>query len=136
MFLLYMYPLIFESFRQFQLDSPLTAMVALSILFLIKCNDFTSRKYSLLLGVSLGWGMLVKGQVILYIIWPLCFVLYRACRHCWVHPLRSKQLQNIGIFMLLSVMIASLWWGHSIKGVLLVLNQHVNSSEKALEPYW
>ncbi|MBU1864558.1 MAG: glycosyltransferase family 39 protein, partial [Candidatus Omnitrophica bacterium] len=31
MFLLYMYPLIFESFRQFQLDSPLTAMVALSI---------------------------------------------------------------------------------------------------------
>ncbi|MBU1864559.1 MAG: glycosyltransferase family 39 protein [Candidatus Omnitrophica bacterium] len=136
MFLLYMYPLIFESFRQFQLDSPLTAMVALSILFLIKCNDFKSRKYSLWLGISLGWGMLIKGQAILYIIGPLCFVLYRACRHCWVHPLRSRQLQNIGIFMLLSVMIASLWWGHQIGATVSELMRHTVNPDRRMQFSW
>ena len=44
MFILFMYPLIFESFRQFQLDSPLTAMVALSMLTLIKSDYFKDSR--------------------------------------------------------------------------------------------
>jgi len=77
LFFLFSYPLIFQSSRQFQLDFPLTAMVSLNILLLLKCDNFKNRLYSFLFGLALGWAMLIKGQVMLFIIWPLFFVLYR-----------------------------------------------------------
>ncbi|MFC1709939.1 hypothetical protein ACFL2J_07790, partial [Candidatus Omnitrophota bacterium] len=39
-FLIFFYPIIFQSSRQYQLDLPLTAMVVLSVFFLLKSNQF------------------------------------------------------------------------------------------------
>ncbi len=66
MFLVSMYPLIFESSRQYSLDFPLAAFIALSIYLLLKTNYFTNFQYSCFLGISCGIAMLIKGQFILF----------------------------------------------------------------------
>ena len=68
MFITPMHPMIYESFRQYGLDLPLTALVALSILFMIRSEGFSSRKYSLLCGMSFAAGFLVKPQFIIFMI--------------------------------------------------------------------
>ncbi len=137
-FILFMYPLIFESSRQFGLDFPLTAMVTLSILFLLKCNYFKNTKYSLFLGLSLGWGMLIKGQMVLFITWPVLWVIYRAFgdskRLNKKFSLGSKQLQNIAIFVVVAGLIGSIWWGNKILKTIAYLMGHIFCSPERLDP--
>lgn len=47
-----------------------------TILFLIKSNLFQNKKYSILFGVFLGLGMLVRWVIAVYILGPLFFILY------------------------------------------------------------
>ncbi len=136
-FILFMYPLIFESSRQFQLDFPLTAMVTLNILLVLKSNCFQNRKYSLLLGLSLGYSMLVKGQTILFILWPLLFILYitfrSAGKKILKQHLKSIQLQNIILFLLLTASISSIWWAHQMPIVKASLIEHIFAAHKTIE---
>ena len=53
-----------------------SAFTILTILFLIKSNLFQNKKYSMLFGVFLGLGMLVRWVIAMYILGPLFFVLY------------------------------------------------------------
>jgi len=139
-FILFMYPLIFESSRQFGLDLPLTAMVTLSILFLLKCDYFKNTKYSLFLGLSLGWGMLIKGQIVLFITWPVLWVIYRAFKDSKGLGKRFflswRQLQNIAIFVVVAGLIGSIWWGNKILKTIAYLMGHIFSSPEALDPLW
>ncbi|MFH1207955.1 MAG: glycosyltransferase family 39 protein, partial [Candidatus Omnitrophota bacterium] len=68
---LFFYPIIFQSSRQYQLDFPLTTMVALGALFLLKSEQFRNMKFSLLFGVASGWAMLIKGQYAIFMTLPL-----------------------------------------------------------------
>ncbi len=139
-FLLFMYPIIFQSSRQFQLDFPLTAMVALNILLLLKCDNFKYRKYSFLFGLSLGWAMLIKGQAILFVIWPLFWVLYKTFkdlgREMWGNRLRSRQLQSLIIFTIVASLLASVWWLHQIEDAKYSLIEHIFNKQKALESFF
>lgn len=136
-FILFMYPLIFESSRQFQLDFPLTAMVALNILLLLKSEDFKNRMFSFLFGIFLGWAMLIKGQAILFIFWPLVFVLFGAFTKIKAdspgQSLSLKVLGNIFIFTITAVLVTSLWWGDKIGSMAQSLNEHVFNAQKAAE---
>ncbi len=139
-FILFMYPLIFESSRQFGLDFPLTAMVTLSILFLLKCNYFKNTKYSLFLGLSLGWGMLIKGQIVLFITCPVLWIIYQAFRDSKGLGKRFflswRQLQNIAFFVVVAGLIGSIWWGNKTPGVIIRLKEHIFGSPEALDPLW
>ncbi|MEK7517284.1 MAG: glycosyltransferase family 39 protein [Patescibacteria group bacterium] len=58
-------------------ETATSAFCILIILFLIKSNYFQSRKYSILFGLSLGLGLLIKWIVIVYVFGPLLYVLYQ-----------------------------------------------------------
>jgi 4-amino-4-deoxy-L-arabinose transferase-like glycosyltransferase len=79
-FILSAYPIIFNNLRLYMLDLPLTGMVALSLYFLVSCDNFKDTKNSLLLGLSLGLGLLVKFNYGAFIIGPLMLVSYNAFR--------------------------------------------------------
>ncbi|MCX5701642.1 MAG: glycosyltransferase family 39 protein [Candidatus Omnitrophica bacterium] len=132
-FVLFMNPLIFTSSRQFQLDFPLTAMVALSILLFLKSNNFTNRKYSFFFGLSLGWTMLIKGQGMIFIICPLLWSFYKIFANRWKEILRTGQFQNIAIFILVAGLIASIWWGDQLKMARIDLYEHIFSKQKSIE---
>lgn len=77
-FILTVYPLFFNNLRIYMLDLALTGMVALSLYLLIACDNFSNTKKSLLLGLSLGLGFLVKFNYAAFIIGPLMLTAYRA----------------------------------------------------------
>lgn len=129
---LFMYPMIFQSSRQFQLDFPLTAIVTLSILFLLKCDYFKDRKYSFLSGLSAGYAMIVKGQAVIFLAVPVILVCYGS----FLESRRtnaSKQLVNMAIFLIVALLTASIWWGSQLDDALYSVVDHVISPAKAIE---
>ncbi|MCX5696743.1 MAG: glycosyltransferase family 39 protein [Candidatus Omnitrophica bacterium] len=127
-FILFMYPLIFESSRQFQLDLPLAAMVSLVIYFFLQSDHFQRRPYSILLGIALGWAMLIKGQAILFVLCPMLLMIMKG-----MSKKRWGVFTNIFLVLILAGMIASIWWYGQVGLARLSLMEHVFSARKALE---
>lgn len=73
-------PMIFAMSRYTDIEFSLTAMVALSVWFLLLTRDFAHKGYSLLFGLSLGLGMLSKWTFSLFVVPCLVVVALRAAR--------------------------------------------------------
>ncbi|MFH1191647.1 MAG: glycosyltransferase family 39 protein [Candidatus Omnitrophota bacterium] len=76
-FILMMYPVVFNQLKVYMLDLPLTAIVSLSIYLLILSDNFKNLKYSLLLLIALISGMLIKGSFIIFLAPPLIYVFIK-----------------------------------------------------------
>lgn len=138
-FLVFMYPLIFEASRQYNAYFPVTAFVALSILMLIKCYYFSNSKYSFILGVVVGIGMLIKGQILFFVGIPILYVIFNSIICSEIKQdnpraekyliIQKKKIANMIIFATLSFSISCFWWGNKLHAVLCYLKMHV------LDPY-
>jgi hypothetical protein len=73
-----LFPMSFSMARYFYLDYALMAAVALGVYLLLLTNGFESRKYSLLFGLGLGLGMLIKWLLIFFLLGPLFVILLRS----------------------------------------------------------
>ncbi|NIN70249.1 MAG: phospholipid carrier-dependent glycosyltransferase, partial [Anaerolineae bacterium] len=71
-------PMVFAMSRYTYIEFALTAMVALSIWLLLLSRGFTSKRYSLLFGLSVGLGLLTKWTFSLFVFPALMIVLLRA----------------------------------------------------------
>lgn len=118
-FLVFMYPLVFESSRQYGLDLPLTSMVALGVWALLKSNNFANSKYTVLLGLIAGVSMLVKGHAVFFLAPPVLYVLYENYKQKSI----NRNLLNIGMFFLIAGLISSLWWGIHLKEAVHFLRE-------------
>lgn len=126
MFLVSMYSLVFESSRQYSLDFPLTALTALSVFLLLKTNYFTNFFYSVLLGVFFGVAMLVKGQFLLFFIFPLIIVLNRYVFGKNKYEFSTSVLSNFFVFSIIATTVSFLWWGNKIASMVHELGQHLS----------
>ncbi|MCP4648973.1 MAG: hypothetical protein GY853_02670 [PVC group bacterium] len=131
---LFMYPIIFESSRQFQLDFPLTAMIAITVLLVLKTEYFSSIKYSVLSGLVLGWAMLIKGQAVLFILGPLFFILDKIRHDSKV--LSWKTMRNMVVFLSCAVILAGLWWVTNFAEMIASLKDHMWGVNKAIEEFY
>src|SRR5262245_23278336 len=73
-----MSPMLISQFKDFMLDAPLTAMSALTLYLLIRCDYFALQRPSLLLGVAFGFGLLTKWNFVLYVGLPVLYVVGRS----------------------------------------------------------
>jgi len=71
-------PMIFAMSRYTYIEFSLTAMVALGIWLLLLSRGFTHRRYSLLFGLSAGFGLLTKWTFSLFVFPALLVVILRA----------------------------------------------------------
>ncbi len=94
-FLVSTFPLIFSLSRSFYFEFALAAMVSLSIYLLLLTEGFRDRRYSLLLGISLGLGMLMKQSFIAFLIAPLAFVVARSDISAHAVPKDIRSFSNI-----------------------------------------
>jgi 4-amino-4-deoxy-L-arabinose transferase-like glycosyltransferase len=101
-FLVSMYPGLVVLTRHYNLDLPLTGIIALAFYFLFKTERFTRRSYSILLGIVLGLGMLTKQVFLIFIIIPLLFILFPT-----KGPASFRLVVLTGI---LGLLIGSIWW--------------------------
>ncbi|MCX5795283.1 MAG: glycosyltransferase family 39 protein [Elusimicrobia bacterium] len=121
-----MYPLIFESFRQYGLDFPLAAMVAFSMALLMKSDGFADRRYSLLLGLAIGVGMLVKLQMVIYLALPLGVLLATSLTQAYRQggaPL-APRLINFSIASAAAAIVSSIWWAGNLDAICRFLRMH------------
>ncbi len=102
-FLVSTFPLLFSLSRTSYFDFPLAALVSLSIYLLLLSNGFRDRRYSLLLAISLGLGMLMKQSFIAFLIAPLAFVVVRSDILAHVVPRDMRSFSNIKLATLSSV---------------------------------
>jgi hypothetical protein len=103
-FICSMFPIVFLSSRHFSLELPLAAITALSVLLLLKTEFFSSRKYSVFLGIIMGLGMLLKQTYFLYFSGPLgvyCFFCFKN------HGLKTDKLKKIN-FLIAGLLFLSL----------------------------
>lgn len=113
-FLVTMYPFIYSSSKQFLLDLPLTAIVSLSIYLLLKSDNFKDRKYSVLFGIVLGIGFLVKEACIIFIVGPLSVALINE-PHARVDKI--KRYKNVFFSLIGTVCIVFIWYAHEFNAI-------------------
>ncbi len=108
-FILSMFPMIFGMSRIFLLEFCLTAVVCFSVYCLLCTESFTSRKYSLIFGLSLGLGMLVKFTFPIFIIGPLFYTLFKTFKSESLIKQKIK-LKNIFLALIVGFSISYPWY--------------------------
>lgn len=91
--------------REYFLDVPVCALVALSLYLLLASCGLRRRTISVLLGLSLALGLLVKWIFVVYVALPLAWV---AVEVLWRVPRRP--LSRLGLFALSGAALLSLRW--------------------------
>jgi 4-amino-4-deoxy-L-arabinose transferase-like glycosyltransferase len=122
-----LFPMSFSMARYFYLDYALTAAVALSVYLLLLTNGFESKKYSLLFGLGLGLGMLIKWLLIFFLLGTLCVILLRSpvirdLRRRLTRP--SIDWRWLGVSVTSGLLVTLLWYLPNRDGVTeLLLSQ-------------
>jgi 4-amino-4-deoxy-L-arabinose transferase-like glycosyltransferase len=116
-------PMMVSQFKEFQVDAPLAAMTALSLLFLIKAKEFTDHKYSLLFGVSLGLGMLTKWTFPFIMLLPLTLMVGRSVVKL-ARSRNTKIIYNAVAAAVLTYAIAGIWYVTNLHQIKIDLTQN------------
>ncbi len=111
-FLISFYPGVFGISRLYDQDFYLMAMVSAALYLLIKAKKFTNKKYSMLLGLFSGLGILTNGRFFIFIIGPLLYIAYLVFmgRRSSSNADFFKQISNMIIFLFISLILSSVWW--------------------------
>lgn len=104
-----MYPMIFLSSRHFSLELMLCSISALSILIVLKTNFLLSRKYSILLGIVLGLGMLTKQTFFIYVSGPFLAYAVYSFKNCRT-GIKQQMIENVLICCAIFLGIGSLFY--------------------------
>ena len=119
-FLLATAPFVTFSLTNFQLDLPLTAMVALALYALVRAEHFARRGWTLALGLVLGAGMLTKPPFAVCVLPALAWSVARAARM----PDRGARLSRLAVALAVAVALALPWYGPRLAALpMQVLNR-------------
>jgi len=71
-------PILFGLSRNFISDLPAAAMITLSIYLLLKTQYFTNKRFSFIFGFVLGLTILIKIESLMFLLFPILYVLYKS----------------------------------------------------------
>jgi 4-amino-4-deoxy-L-arabinose transferase-like glycosyltransferase len=102
-------PFVVSQFKEYQVDAPLTAMVALALWALIRTREFSSVRASYVFGIVAGLGLLTKWTFVVVMAAPLAYALLVAVRARRVRPLRPV----LGA-LAIALVIAGPWYASNL----------------------
>lgn len=108
------FPRIISFSRTYTLDFALTAMVCLSIYFLIKAKNFTKRNETIFFGLTLALGMLTKWTFICFVIGPMIYIILSDL----TRKNGRKIVTNAIISISIGIAISSVWYFGKLAGIL------------------
>lgn len=106
-------PMIVTQFKEFQLDAPATAMVALCLYLLIRTKEFESRWWSLAFGIALGFTMLTKWTLVFVLALPTAYAVAIAFA-ADIKNKNTNRIFNILVSSLAAFFIMSFWYLQNI----------------------
>ena len=106
-------PFVVYSCTNFQLDLPLASVVSFALLVLVLTEDFSRRSWSVVLGLTLALGMLVKPPFAIYLFPPLALVSWRA----WRGADRGTRVGNLALALLGGSALSLPWYGLRVFGL-------------------
>ncbi len=113
-------PFVVFSLLHFQLDLPLAAVVAVALYALARTEDLAHRRWSLVLGLVMGLGMLTKPSFPAYVCGAVPWTLGCALRA----GDRRRRVANLLIALGVTALIAIPWYGPRLVGLpIQVLNR-------------
>ena len=122
-FIVSFYPAIWGISRKYGLDFPLIAMAALCMYLLIRTKYFTNLKFSVLLGICGGLGVLTRGHLLFIIAGPVLYYFYQSYLQKDIE--RVKMFFNIVAFLSSMILISSLWWSGGVKTLVNFFMGHL-----------
>ncbi|MFA5090037.1 MAG: glycosyltransferase family 39 protein [Candidatus Omnitrophota bacterium] len=108
-----LYPSIVGMSRIYTLDFPLTCVSAFGIYCLIKTDYFTKLRESVIFGIVLGLGILIKGQILFFIIGPFLYAIIKSLWRSYGWGTKKVLLlivNNALISLIIAGAISSIWW--------------------------
>ncbi|MDP8254015.1 MAG: glycosyltransferase family 39 protein [Candidatus Kaelpia aquatica] len=136
-----LYPIIIRAMQSYGLDIPLMSIVVLFFFLLLKTDGFKKTVYSILAGSALGIGLLIKGQVVIFVLLPLSIYLFsslsKEIRRDGNYVPLFKLLANFSLFLIFTFQVGGLWWKGKYDDLLVALRTHTASDYKHFEsaPY-
>ena len=120
-------PAAYGGLRSVGLDFPVTCMTALAMLALLRADGFRRLPAAAGFGVCAGLAILVKGQAVLFLIWPAALALVRAL---WQQRRRGEALWRplAGGALAVGLVLATtaVWWGGRLTHMLGFLSAHAS----------
>lgn len=119
--------------RVYLVDLPLAALVAASLATAFATDRFSSRKFSIVLGVLCGCGLLVKQTFVIYAAPAVTvYALAALVRAKGPHE-RARRLAHVGLAALACALVAG-WW-YAPRAIAMIGKQEtINALARALEP--
>ncbi len=136
-----LYPIILRFLQSYGLDIPLMSISVLFFFLLLKTDGFKNTIYSVLAGLALGAGLLIKGQIVIFVLLPTIIYFFSSMFREFKNKDSYIPLFNIFanfiLFLILSFHIGELWWKGKYQEMIASLREHTVSSYKHLEsdPY-
>jgi len=106
-------PFVVYSGTNFQLDLPLAATVIFALFVLVKTEEFSRRSWSVVTGLVLALGMLVKPPFVVYFFPPLVLVTWRVLRGSD----RAGRVLNLALALFLGGALSIPWYGPRVFGL-------------------
>jgi hypothetical protein len=120
-----LFPVTYGMTRGYGLDFPLMAAVALNIYWLMRTESFSRTRPSVVFGCTMGLGLLIKMQILIFLCGPiLCALLLGARTACRerrdaegrrtrARSSPGRFIANVSAVLFLGAGISSLfWWGN------------------------
>lgn len=115
-FILNLFPLIFGLSREFWVENGLMTLVVVWLYYFLKSNCFESRKYSLVLGIFTGLGMLMKVSFPVYIIAPMLFLCIKKVIE--LKNLPGAYIKNALITLITGTLLAGTWYFKNLSHII------------------
>jgi 4-amino-4-deoxy-L-arabinose transferase-like glycosyltransferase len=106
-------PMFVSLFKEYMLDAPLSAMVALALYVLIKSEHFSDRLHSALFGITCGLGLLIKWTLPFFLLLPAGVSVLVALTRAW-RERSGRRLLNVTAAGTLAILISSIWYGPNL----------------------
>ncbi len=133
-FLLATAPFIVYSLTNFQLDVPLTGMVALGLYLLARTESFSSTAWSVALGLGMSVGMLTKPPFAVYVLPPLLWIVWRVSRE-YAAAERLARLGRLVVALGIAGVVALPWYGPRLIGLpLQIMNRSFKQAALSEKP--
>lgn len=129
-FFISIYTLTVHFSRIYDLDYQLAAMVTLTIFLLLKTEYFSRRKYSVLLGIVIVFGLLTKWTFLFFVAGPVLVILWRALVSKKIYQYRVEKIKpliNFTITLLITLVFSIPWYFKHYKLIFNIADQARNN---------